>query len=526
MSAEVAQLRQEATRLAMAEQRAMDSSEVRAAIQEQDRRAEMARRADAKRCAQWEALLERWDNGDDSVPSSLEARKLGQCGIPERAKRATASAATDPEEAEEARRVEEAQRVLDTTPVFGSQLSVLVVDLDVPRTFPHLSYFKPGTDMGEALRRILTAFICYRPDRGYIQGMSFVAATVLLHVPDEAQAFSAFANLMLRPAIFEAFGDGADLGNVRFIARLRAFARVVAAKQPRIAHRLHTLDIGPDMFVGAWSRTIFSHVLPTELTARIWDRILVEGDSWPWRVCAALLASLGDIVLNPKVDFGTVSMVLTNPSILRDMPALARGRVPSGGSSVLSMSGARSSRGGSRRESQEEHRPDISAPPPSAASAASTPASARGSDTAPRRAGAASVERDEAGDEASGAATAGSTVAPSAAHAPLPLLQPTEEQKEAAIQRLLEAIPGRDDPLNADRIGRMLERCGWDDALFEAFTAEEERLVRRDAALRARSRKEPGKSRHPPLPGVWDSGVAAAATPAQASKPGLFSWLW
>lgn len=414
MSAEVAQLRQEATRLAMAEQRAMDSSEVRAAIQEQDRRAEMTRRAEAKRCAQWEALLERWDNGDDSVPASLEARKLGQCGIPERvrgrawpmlignnlritrrhyavlceqaaqtvpllkkrqraeavlamhaqrqrrlaarkkreeaaakaeffetdpagadhavagraptppletpsgsaaaktlpaaegtsehptppthdpavssasaavstaasaagapagasatplvepdrepragqaaavAAAPTSASALDPEEAEHERELEEARRVLASTPVFGSQLTVLVVDLDVPRTFPHLSYFKPGTDMGEALRRILTAFICYRPDRGYIQGMSFVAATVLLHVPDEAQAFAAFANLMLRPAIFEAFGDGADMGNIRFIARLRAFARVVAAKQPRIANRLHTLDIGPDMFVSAW----------------------------------------------------------------------------------------------------------------------------------------------------------------------------------------------------------------------------------------------------------------------------------
>lgn len=276
-------------------------------------------------------------------------------------------------------------------------------------------------------------------------------------------------------------------------------------------------------------------MLPTELTARIWDRILVEGDGWPWRVCAALLASLGDIVLNPKMDSGTVSMVLTNPGILRDMPALVRGRVPSGGSSVVSMSGLRTSRTGSRRGSHDEHRPDITAPAAGAASAKHTPVKAQqqGEGELPPATHGATVEAggsgddsDEAGDGRSDAALGGDSASP-APHTPLPLLQPTEEQKEAAVQRLLEAIPGRDDPLNADRIGRMLERCGWDDALFEAFTAEEELLVRKDAALRARAKRGKGRQRHPPLPGVWDSGVeAAGAAPAQLAKPGLLSWLW
>ena len=38
----------------------------------------------------------------------------------------------------------------------------------------------------------------YRPDIGYVQGMSYIAAIVLLYIQDEYKAFMNFANLMLK----------------------------------------------------------------------------------------------------------------------------------------------------------------------------------------------------------------------------------------------------------------------------------------------------------------------------------------
>ena len=38
----------------------------------------------------------------------------------------------------------------------------------------------------------------YRPDIGYVQGMSYLAAVVLIHIEDEQRSFQTFANLMLK----------------------------------------------------------------------------------------------------------------------------------------------------------------------------------------------------------------------------------------------------------------------------------------------------------------------------------------
>ena len=44
------------------------------------------------------------------------------------------------------------------------------------------------------------AYVCYRPDLGYVQGMSFIAAILLLNL-EEAEAFIVFANLVNRPLL-------------------------------------------------------------------------------------------------------------------------------------------------------------------------------------------------------------------------------------------------------------------------------------------------------------------------------------
>ena len=45
---------------------------------------------------------------------------------------------------------------------------------------------------------MLGAFVCFRPDVGYVQGMSFIAAVLLLNM-EPAVAFVAFANLLNQP---------------------------------------------------------------------------------------------------------------------------------------------------------------------------------------------------------------------------------------------------------------------------------------------------------------------------------------
>jgi hypothetical protein len=64
--------------------------------------------------------------------------------------------------------------------------SILIIDTDIPRTFPKLGgIFQHEGIYNAKLYRILEAFTMYRPDIGYVQGMSYVAATLLLFMDNE-----------------------------------------------------------------------------------------------------------------------------------------------------------------------------------------------------------------------------------------------------------------------------------------------------------------------------------------------------
>jgi TBC1 domain family member 14 len=47
------------------------------------------------------------------------------------------------------------------------------------------------------LHSLLGAYVCYRPDVGYVQGMSFIAAVLILNL-EPADAFVCLANMLNR----------------------------------------------------------------------------------------------------------------------------------------------------------------------------------------------------------------------------------------------------------------------------------------------------------------------------------------
>jgi len=83
----------------------------------------------------------------------------------------------------------------------GSREETLqLIQLDVSRTFPQLCIFQSGGPYYQLLHNVLGAYVCYRPDIGYVQGMSFIAAILILNL-DEAEAFIVFANLVNWPCL-------------------------------------------------------------------------------------------------------------------------------------------------------------------------------------------------------------------------------------------------------------------------------------------------------------------------------------
>ena len=55
--------------------------------------------------------------------------------------------------------------------------TILLIERDLPRTFPTLAFFHDGGPMQSALQNVLYCYTCCRPDVGYVQGMTFLVRT-------------------------------------------------------------------------------------------------------------------------------------------------------------------------------------------------------------------------------------------------------------------------------------------------------------------------------------------------------------
>ncbi len=70
---------------------------------------------------------------------------------------------------------------------YGREDTIALIPMDLLRTFPLLHLFGPPNTASEGplhkhVRDVLEAFAFYRPDLGYVQGMSYIAAMLSLHI--------------------------------------------------------------------------------------------------------------------------------------------------------------------------------------------------------------------------------------------------------------------------------------------------------------------------------------------------------
>lgn len=155
------------------------------------------------------------------------------------------------------------------------QSSFLVLRKDIPRTFADLAFFhSPESEYAQALRAVLEAYACYRPDLGFVQGQSYLAATLLLHLDADAYAaFVALANLLHQPLYFGLFRM-----EPRALATLfHAFSGALEKHAPAVSRHFIELDVRPEMYIIEWLLTAFSRSMPIELVARLWDGWLLSG---------------------------------------------------------------------------------------------------------------------------------------------------------------------------------------------------------------------------------------------------------
>jgi TBC1 domain family member 14 len=160
-----------------------------------------------------------------------------------------------------------------------------------------MSVFQPGGAYFDSLRVILEAFTCYRPDIGYVQGMSFVAGVFLLYL-EPYEAFMCLANILSQPFFLVFYRMKAD----EVVSILGILEALLQDHVPAVARHFKEIHLMPELFAVDWFLTIFSRSFPLHFTCRIWDCFFLEGDvRFLFLVSIGLLSILADDLV--KMDF-------------------------------------------------------------------------------------------------------------------------------------------------------------------------------------------------------------------------------
>ncbi|XP_041939196.1 TBC1 domain family member 12 isoform X1 [Alosa sapidissima] len=188
--------------------------------------------------------------------------------------------------------------------VADRESSLDVIKLDISRTFPSLFIFQKGGPYHDVLHSILGAYTCYRPDVGYVQGMSFIAAVLILNL-EEADAFIAFANLLNKPCQLAFFRVDHEL-MMKYFAAFEVFFE---ENLPRLFSHFKSCSLTPDLYLIDWIFTLYSRPLPLDVACRVWDVFCRDGEEFLFRTGLGILRLFEDVLL--QMDFIHMAQFLT-----------------------------------------------------------------------------------------------------------------------------------------------------------------------------------------------------------------------
>lgn len=160
-----------------------------------------------------------------------------------------------------------------------------VIQRDVHRTFPAHDFFKDAGGSGqESLYRIGKAYSLYDQEVGYCQGLSFLAAALLLHMPEE-QAFGVLCQIMFKYNMRELFKNGFKALRMKFFQ----LEKLVEELIPELGDHFKSLSVAAHMYSSQWFLTLYTAKFPLGMVYRIIDLFLSEGEVIIFKIALGLL---------------------------------------------------------------------------------------------------------------------------------------------------------------------------------------------------------------------------------------------
>lgn len=191
--------------------------------------------------------------------------------------------------------------------VVSKENTIGLISLDVSRTFPALCIFQKGGPYHEPLKTLLAAYTCHRPDVGYVQGMSFLAAMLLLNM-DLTDAFICFTNLLSRSCQMAFF----TVNQALMEAYYRTFDVLLEEQLPRVHMHFRGENLSHDIYLIDWIFTLFSKSLPLDTACRVWDLFCRDGEEFLFRTALGILLMHEEALL--EMEFFRLAQYLTKLS--------------------------------------------------------------------------------------------------------------------------------------------------------------------------------------------------------------------
>ncbi|CAF0799546.1 unnamed protein product [Brachionus calyciflorus] len=237
----------------------------------------------SKDCAEeelmdWSDLLQKWRKSTwNERPKGLQA--LVRRGIPEALRGEVWQLLAGCNENEKS--MNESYRLL----LSKDSPSESVILRDINRTFPGHQFFQDENGQ-QALYKISKAYSIYDEEVGYCQGLSFLIASLLLHMPEE-QAFNLLVKIMYKYEVREIFKTNFECLHMRFYQ----LECLIKEFLPELYEHFVDLNIESHMYASQWFLTLFTAKFPLFMVFRILDLFLSEGFMVIFSIALSLLKS-------------------------------------------------------------------------------------------------------------------------------------------------------------------------------------------------------------------------------------------
>ncbi|CAG9333150.1 unnamed protein product [Blepharisma stoltei] len=161
-----------------------------------------------------------------------------------------------------------------------------IIQKDLHRTFPeHLLFREKGGIGQQKLCNILYAYANYDPDIGYCQGMGFIVGCLIIHINQEELAFWAFVQIMFEYNWRLMFKQGTP----KLINMINNTTKTIKSRFPDLSKHIDENDLTLVSCFAQYMITIFLYDTPFDISVRIFDLFLLEGEKLMHRLLSKML---------------------------------------------------------------------------------------------------------------------------------------------------------------------------------------------------------------------------------------------